>query len=319
MTTNTEPIVYLEFGELLTLGARPRPENRDKDCMVRFVENETREIGMYRGSVVTLDYWLYTSEGEPRNWYYANSSIPYFSDIPREHPVFASRWSLPPDDTESSGWYLGYDGSFNPEPVNQIPYFRVWMKHVATFAHEIDTYFSEHTVHHTDTASYKSSYDINHSEDSILRNRNALQYGRALCGLVFDEVLRWSKLDPLGNPAIDAFDWRMEKPKVEALVEALCLACEHPYWLREFVLIHEPDAWRTALDTRVRAFGQNVLALPKLDRSSEPWMPVPYDENDPRGSSLHLVGGNNPVGAWKGFIAQYKQAVLYYDRNYSSR
>ena len=43
------------------------------------------------------------------------------------------------------GKYYGYDLGVYDDPVNQVPDTREWLTHIATFAHEIDTLFSEHT------------------------------------------------------------------------------------------------------------------------------------------------------------------------------
>ncbi len=219
------------------------------------------------------------------------------------------------------------------EPVNQVGYLqgydsrpggygtpvthhKGWMRHAATFAHEIDTQYADHTHQLRQEDSYRTLPDMPHSDESNLRNQNGLQYGRGICGYVYDKLDLWSKLrgEDGGSGSI-ATDWRMQMPGVLEDVEALCLSCPHPYWLRQFIRRHDENLWRTALDELlVRTAGGRefrYMRCPKIDKSGEKWVPA--------AGNVATFAGNAPLNWWKRQMVNWGRAVDYYDDHYAAR
>ena len=85
-----------------------------------------------------------------------------------------------------------------PDPVNQIPYVQKWMKHITTFAHEIDMLWPEHSIMLREQDNYNlipgsSVRTTLHN----LRNQFTLRYGRGIAGFGYQRVTEWAALDPL--------------------------------------------------------------------------------------------------------------------------
>ena len=236
-------------------------------------------------------------------------------------------------------WFLPYppaDGIAippQPEPVNQVAYLQGypyrpgdrgtkvthipgWMRHTATFAHEIDTLYADHSHQLRQGDSYRTLPDMPHTDESNLRNQNGLQYGRGACGYVYDKLDLWSKLrgEDGGSGSI-ATDWRMQMPGVLEDVEALCLVCPHAYWLRQFINKHDHIRWRAALDELlVRTAGGRefrYMRCPKIDKSTEKWLPAT--------GNITTFAGNAPLNWWKRQMTNWGRAVDYYDDHYAAR
>ena len=214
------------------------------------------------------------------------------------------------------GDFVGYDGLRSTEPVNQVPDFLTWVRHATTFAHEIDSYYADHTHQLRQRESYRTLPDMPHTDESNMRNQNALQLGRGACGYVFDKVLLYSKLpQDGGGSGVLATDWKMQRGGVLEDVEALCLTCPHPYWLRQFIVKHDVARWRTALDELlVRTAGGRTFSYmrcPKIDRSTEIWLPST--------ASITTFSGNAPLNWWKTQMVNWGKAVDYYDAHFARR
>ena len=214
------------------------------------------------------------------------------------------------------GVYVDYDGTRRDEPVNQVPDVEKWMRHTTTFAHEIDTLYADHTHQLRQRESYRTLPDMPHNDESNMRNQNGLQYGRGVCGYVFDKILAYSKLPhDQGGSGVLARDWRMQRAGVLEDVEALCLTCDHAHWLRQFIVKHDMAAWRAALDELIvvtrdeRTF--SYMRCPKIDRSSIPWQPA--------AGNIATFSGNAPLNWWKRHMVNWGEAVDYYDDHYGRR
>ena len=155
-----------------------------------------------------------------------------------------------------------------------------------------------------------------HNDESNIRNQNGLQYGRGACGYVFDKLDLWSKLrgEDGGSGSI-ATDWRMQMPGVLEDVEALCLVCPHPYWLRQFIIKHDHIRWRAALDELlVRTAGGRdfrYMRCPKIDKTGAKWLPAE--------GNITTFAGNAPLNWWKRQMVNWGRAVDYYDEHYAAR
>lgn len=220
------------------------------------------------------------------------------------------------------------------EPVNQIPYLqgytsrpggsgtrklvhhKGWMRHVATFAHEIDTLYADHTHQLRQEESYRTLPDMPHTDESNIRNQNGLQYGRGTCGHNFEQLDLWSKLrgEDGGSGSI-ATDWKMRMIGVREDVEELCLMCPHPYFLRQFINLHDHLAWRRALDELLvkTAGGREFryMRCPKIDKTGDKWQPAE--------GSITTFAGNAPLNWWKRQMVNWGKAVDYYDAHYAAR
>ena len=229
-------------------------------------------------------------------------------------PILGVQASAPP--WFAAGHFVGYDGSRQIEPVNQMPDALTWLRHTTTFAHEIDSLYADHTHQLRQGESYRTLPDMPHNDESNMRNQNALQFGRGACGYVFDKVLLYSKLPPeQGGSGVLARDWKMQRAGVLEDVEELCLTCNHAHWLRQFIIKHDMITWRAALDELLvreaddRTF--RYMRCPKIDKSSVPWQPA--------SASITTFAGNAPLNWWKRQMVNYGLAVDYYDEHFSRR
>ena len=216
------------------------------------------------------------------------------------------------------------------EPVNPVPYLhgyhklvnskKVWIKgwfeHTSTFAHEIDQLYADHTHQMRQPDSYKTLPDMPHDTESNMRNQNALQVGRGMCGYAFQQTEDFARL-PIdgGGTGNVATDWKLHYPKVLEDIQELCVFCEHAFFLRQFLIKHDMLAWRNALDEVLvkRAGDQELryMRCPKVDKTSEPWMPS--TEN------FATFSGNAPLRWWKNNMVKWGEAVDYYDAHYGQR
>ena len=150
-----------------------------------------------------------------------------------------------------------------------------------------------------------------------MKNQNGLQYGRGICGYNFLQLTEWAALRPEdGGSGRIATDWRMRMPSVLEDIEALCLACPHPYWLRQFINRHDEAAWRTALDELVTktAGGRTFtyMRCPKIDKSDpKRWLPAE--------GNVATSSGNAPLNWWKRQMVNWGEAVDYWDDHYAAR
>ena len=196
------------------------------------------------------------------------------------------------------------------EPVNQVPKFLEWMKHISTFAHEIDMLWPEHSIMLREADNYNlipgsSVRTTLHN----LRNQFTLRYGRGICGYAFDRVDLWSKLDPLQEL------WKTQKAGVLEDVEALCLTCNHAFWLRQFLHKHDPLPWINSVDAAVThpTSHQQYYRVPMIDKTNpELWVPHAT-------KNITTIAGNAPVRWWKNQMINFGKAVDYFDDHFASR
>ena len=263
MTTESETPVYIQAGDAPYEGAVFDPALGPPNFAVlqdpasRLIRRAYRQDS-YGGA-----------EGWPQRL--ANQLHPSAAGLVIEafYPTHSSWAALPGQYGSASGKYLGYDSGVYDDPVNQIPHVREWMKHISTFAHEIDTLWSEHSISLRKEDNYNMVPGSAIRDTEInLRNQTALRYGRAICGYAFEKVERWATLNPRETA------WRTQMPGVLEDVEALCLICDHTHWLRQFLYRHDMLPWVNALNEvhTVPNIG-TYMRVPKIDKSTTPWQP----------------------------------------------
>ena len=236
--------VYTREGELIQRDSVAPPEEADLPCaLLVLVPGGSREILFCtRGPGQTVSA-LAPGVPNPRNP--DSGYIAY-----RRHPSWQGfSWAYRDNGGRPSGKFFGYgpDFALHDAPVNQVPYLQGydttvgtgrnavtthhpgWMRHTATFAHEIDTLYADHTHQLRQPDSFKTLPDMPHNDASNLKNQNGLQYGRGICGYNFLQLTEWAALRPEdGGTGRIATDWRMRMRSVQEDIEALCLACPHP-------------------------------------------------------------------------------------------
>ena len=221
------------------------------------------------------------------------------------------------------GEYLPYpaDGAVGlsqASPVNQIPNYWKWMRHICTFAHEIDALYSHETLQLRDPDNYAMipGSAVRDSEVN-LRNRTALRYGRAICGFSFERVTRWAAINPHtpGRRDATALFWQEEEPGVQDDVEALCLTCNHAHWLRQFLRKHDILPWVNAFDSALTKPGteSRYWRVPKIDRTVDPWVPHATE------NVTTIAGNAGQVPWWKRQMTNFGKAVDFYDDHFGRR
>ena len=164
----------------------------------------------------------------------------------------------------SRGKYLGYDGYLQDEPVNQWAAGRPWMVAVGLFASHIAE-FHDHYHLLRQPGTFDSGHDFTHSDESNLRNRVTLWWGRALAGEVYRRLREWIDLDPHVTAATpDDRNWKLRQADIEALLMTICDNCLGFNILRRFHKRCDPLAWQAAMTN-------GLLAVPNFDEDL--WIP----------------------------------------------
>ena len=309
-TPEPEPVVYLQPGDVFVMGDRldltapystfdrtgkawiyasDRAGPFPMGCQLR--DSQTRE--MERAGQITHTNGIVGP-------YHDNEVLADYSD---------DSWTFQtPSYHDKTVRYVDYQGRHSLTPVNQYPYTRVWLKHAATFAHEIDTLFSENSIIYRRESNFQMIPGSAVRDSGVnLRNQNALQYGRAICGFAFSRAKELHDVDPTSERALS------HVPLVQPYVEAICLVCNHAHWLRQFLFKHDVIPWRNALDevlTRPNSGGR-YKRVPLIDKTSEPWQPSTENFTTFTGSNLNRW--------YEQQMINFGKAVDYYDDNYGTR
>lgn len=307
-----EPIVYLQPGEILPKGSRldltapyslydrtgkawvsrhTPPGPHPRVCTVDDIE--TRRFAYVSGI-------SYNAEGVVTY----NNPMRILADFSHESWIYEDHLTA----MVNADHYIDYQGRHSLEPVNQVPHVRKWLKHIATFAHEIDTLFSTESILLRKEDNYKMIPGSAVRDSGVnLRNQTALQYGRAICGYAFQRTKALADMSPTSERTLPEVD------RVRPYVEALCLVCNHAHWLRQFLYKHDTLPWRNALDEVLThpTAGTRYKRVPLIDKSSEPWQPS--------AENFTTIGGNAPDRWYKQQMVNYGKAVDYYDENYGRR
>lgn len=312
MTGNDQPTEnggapprYIQSGDVPYEGAVFDPA-KGAPGFVIFENSETRliEYGPKTAHHSNVRNWITTLDTMLRHLANGRLIIACYFTHPSWDSISAGVYR-----SNNAGKYLGYDFSYNVDPVNQIPKYWEWMRHICTFAHEIDTSWSDHSVILRKRENYNMIPGSAIRDTGVnLRNQTGLRYGRAICGFAFDRVSFWSKLDPLQQL------WRTLQPEIQEEVEALCTTCTHPYWLRQFIHKHDIVPWANAFDVDVvhPVSKQKYRRVPKIDKSGELWVPHATD-------NITTIAGNAPQNWWKTQMENYGKAVDFYDEHFGSR
>ena len=239
--------------------------------------------------------------------------VNYMTGLPQSGPFIAvandcsdlSWGDYPQQDYLWRGKYVDYAGALSADPVNQIPYMRVWERHIAQMAHDVHQ-FSLDAGEHRLPASWSIVPGAEHSSETKIRNQNTLQVFRAIIGRSLRKLDAWSKLAPEDHAQF-TYSWSQQLEGIRAIIEdKLCQACEHPYSAREFHRLHDYSAWRTILDYRqiLDDIGSVKMRVPEIVRDEEPWTPHPTE-------NLASFGGNDVDSGWRRVIEWFRPGGAY--------
>ena len=304
------------------------------------VYDPTKTYAEYTGEVgsdhLPLMGWLIYEDGDvsdrtpdkvlcpPRSRIFNYADVNFLTGLPQSGPSISvandcsdlSWGDRPQEDLLWRGNYVDYAGAVSADPVNQLPYMRVWERHVAQMAHDVHQ-FSLDAGEHRLPASWSVVPGAEHSPETKIRNQNTLQVFRAIIGYALRKLDAWSKLAPEGHAQF-TYDWGQQLEGIRAIIEdKLCQACEHPYSAREFHRLHNYSAWRTVLDHRriLDDRGSAKMRVPLIVRDDVPWTPhATEDLTFFGGSSTELVDAG-----WREAIEWFDEAVHRYDRKYAPR
>ena len=218
--------------------------------------------------------------------------------------------------------------TFN-EPVNQIPYLEGqyaadythtyddgtpyrgpyipgYFEHVCKFAHELAS-LPSHTYQHLDHNKLSLLPDEPHDDDSNLRWSLLWKYARAVIGYNYNEVLRWSELDPTDATS----NWSNLRANIQTRMGWLCWLCPHPFWARKLLTEMDTAAMQSAMTptSRIRAAGTRyehtvyTVKLPQL--ASETLLP----KTGPLDFFASTVVSYNSDGPWKGWTGRVQESA----------
>ena len=290
MSTNP---VYAVPGEIYTPDM-VMPPNAPKQYGYVVVDNErTRHFFAGSGSFPSLATYNY--EGFAHGVFYVFDGI--HSWLSGSHPK----------------GFLGYDGSVHEEddPVNQWYAGLEWMKACGTFAHHIAEY-NDHYHMLRQPGTFSSGHTLTHSDESNMRNKVTLWWGRALNGEVFRRLVEWMPPGTIvhdmtiGLPSVIPAaarpheNWKLVEPEIASLMQLICDYCQGQNILRRFHRRCQPLEYLTAL-------GSGVLAVP--DFSEDVWRVRRSIRNMQTSTPTQRVEVYDELMEWNG------KALDYYDEN----
>ena len=123
---------------------------------------------------------------------------------------------------------------------------------------------------------YATGHDLSHSEESSLRHKTAMWWGRGINGEAFRQLANWMPpgtvvddpeigLNPVvpDNAAFDD-DWRLVQPSIETTMRIVCDNCMGFNILRRFSRKCDPITFSSAL-------GFGLVIVPNFQE--EAWVP----------------------------------------------
>ena len=210
--------------------------------------------------------------------------------------------------------FLGYDGSVNPEsePVNQWFEGQPWMVACGIFASHIAE-FRDHYHMLREPGSYDQGNTVAHTDESNMRNKVTLWWGRALNGEACRQLAHWMPpgtivddpeigLDPVitDQTPVDE-NWKIAQATISELMAVICDNCLGFNILRRFHRRCRPVDWRTSLNS-------GIITAP--DFSQEFWSPRAIIRNFSYNSTpSEKVDIYNELMEWNG------KALDWYDEN----
>ena len=199
-----------------------------------------------------------------------------------------------------AGKYLGHDGLIYDDPVNQWYAGKPWMIAAGTFANHVAQFNDHyHMLHQPGT--FSTGHDLDHSDESNLRNKVTLWWGRAYAGETFKQLSEWFALPPIvpAGATVDE-DWRLVQPTIEAHMQTVCDNCLGFNILRRFHRQCRPIDWNTALNA-------GLLTAPEF--SQEEWAPHAVIRN------FTLQSRSRRTELWDELMEWYGKALEWYDNN----
>ena len=210
--------------------------------------------------------------------------------------------------------FLGYDGSLHLEsdPVNQWHVGQPWMIACGTFASHIAE-FRDHYHMLREPGSYNQGNSVAHTDESNLRNKVTLWWGRALNGEACRQLAHWMPpgtiVDDLTiglNPVITDQtpadqNWKIGEATIKTLMDVICDNCLGFNILRRFHRRNRPIDWHTSLNS-------GIITAPDFDQ--EEWAPRAIIRNFSYNSTpSRRVEIYNELMEWNG------RALDWYDEN----
>ena len=204
------------------------------------------------------------------------------------------------DGEQVAGKYLGHDGRIYDDPVNQWFAGKSWIIAAGTFANHV-AQFNDHYHMFHQPGTFATGHDLDHSDESNLRNKVTLWWGRALAGETFKQLSEWFALPPVipEGATVDE-NWRLVQPTVEAHMQIVCDNCLGFNILRRFHRRCSPIDWNTALNS-------GLLTVPDFDQ--ERWSPRAVVRN------FTLESRSRRTELWDDLMEWYGKALDWYDDN----
>ena len=204
----------------------------------------------------------------------------------------------PPNRSNGWGMYVGYDGVVGPDPVNQVPVGREWLKACATFANHIAA-FADHWHMLREPGFYETGHSYTHTDESNIRNRVTLWWGIGVNGEAFRQVEEWMALSPIIDPTLSAdLNWKVVQVDLADIMQKVCDNCLGFNILRRFNRRCQPLNWLTLLSS-------GMVALP--DFAEEEWGPRSVIRNFTR------LPSSEKRDIWNELAQLNDKALEYYD------
>ena len=222
--------------------------------------------------------------------------------------------SRPSDNADK---FLGYDGVVVDDPVNQWYEGRVWLEACGIFASHIAE-FRDHYHMLREPGTFHVGNSVAHTDESNMRNKVTLWWGRGLNGEAFRQLVHWMPpgsvikdptfenvgLSPIIDPTAHAdLNWKVVQTSMATMMQTICDNCLGFNVLRRFHRRCRPIDWQTSL------WG-GILTVPDFTLSPpETWSPRAVIRN----FSLLSRADKNEI--WDDLMLWNGRALDWYDEN----
>ena len=213
--------------------------------------------------------------------------------------------------------FLGYEGQLSDDPVNQWYKGREWLEACGTFASHIAE-FRDHYHMLREPGTFHVGNSVAHTDESNMRNKVTLWWGRGLNGEAFRQLVSWMPpgsvikdpafenvgLSPIIDPTAHAdLNWKVVQTSMATMMQTICDNCLGFNVLRRFHRRCRPIDWQTSL------WG-GILTVPDFTlRPPETWSPRAVIRN----FSLLSRADKNEI--WDDLMLWNGRALDWYDEN----
>ena len=185
--------------------------------------------------------------------------------------------------------FLAYDGTLDPDAVNQFYLLNQYRAHAARYAHQLDVTMGYHSVKSAEEADRLTVH----------------QTISAMIGVAEAKYKEWEIINPeeliVGGNYDGTLLWKRHLDYYEAVDAKLCGQCGEEELARQFLFLADLPAFR-------RLYRQGIIY--GYDSSTTPWSPSLFDvATSPAGDYYDMLDAN-----YRGLLTYYSKKVAAQER-----